>query len=254
MSLVAATLLGLAVTDLLRWTPEDASIPRTVWSMVGGAGAVIALAGLSGQAFACVATTCVVGITALVGWALIDRGQRTVSKPGIPLAWIIGVTVVALGLAGSFDPVDGPVGDWHRELPGGLGAGSADAFVLAVAGGLFLLATANRVVRLILQAAGTPASDGEVRLRGGRLLGPMERIIVAGLVVAAEPAGAALVIAAKGLLRFPEIRDSTEGPGERESRQGGRVGPADVTEYFLIGTFASLILAAAVGLLVVAAS
>jgi len=157
--------------------------------------------------------------------------------------------IAVLALVGSFDPIAGPLLDWHQDLPQGFSTGSADAFVMAVAGGLFLLASANRVVRLVLQAAGTPASSGEVKLRGGRLLGPMERVIV----VAGEPAGAALVIAAKGLLRFPEIRESSGGEGSVEGGDPADRGAADITEYFLIGTFSSLILAAGVGLLVLGA-
>jgi hypothetical protein len=33
----------------------------------------------------------------------------------------------------------------------------------------------------------------------------MERLIVAAAVVAGDPAGAGFVVAAKGLLRFPEV-------------------------------------------------
>lgn len=81
--------------------------------------------------------------------------------------------------------------------------------------------------------------DGEGTLHGGRLLGPMERLIVAGAVVSGSVAAAGFVIAAKGLLRFREI-------GEAETKVD------EITEYFLIGTFTSIGLAAAMAILVLA--
>ncbi len=58
------------------------------------------------------------------------------------------------------------------------GAGLADIgqFLLGCGAALFVLATSNRTVRLVLQAAGTPAPKGETTLSGGRILGPMERL------------------------------------------------------------------------------
>jgi hypothetical protein len=85
----------------------------------------------------------------------------------------------------------------------------------------------NRTVRLVLQAAGTPAPKGETALSGGRILGLMERLFIAEMVVSGNLTAAAALIAAKGFLRLPEIRSYTE----------RRRGASDqVTEYFLIGT------------------
>ncbi len=93
----------------------------------------------------------------------------------------------------------------------------------------------------MLEAAGTPTAVGERTLSGGRLLGPMERLFVGAMVLSGSLTGAAVIIAAKGLLRLPEIRSSADQLG----------GAADqVTEYFLIGTFCSLLLASALALLV----
>lgn len=84
--------------------------------------------------------------------------------------------------------------------------------------------------------------ESESSLRGGRVLGPMERLMVAAAVIAGGLAGAGFVVAAKGLLRFREIRgDDLRKPGIDE-----------VTEYFLIGTFTSILIAAVLGLLVLA--
>ncbi len=97
------------------------------------------------------------------------------------------------------------------------------------------LATANVVVRLVLDAVGVPATSNEKQLKGGRVLGPMERLFIVGLGAVGELTAAALVIAAKGLLRFPEL--------QRAQQQVPPAGPSDVTEYFLVGSFASWLVA-----------
>lgn len=108
---------------------------------------------------------------------------------------------------------------------------------------LVQLATANVAVRLLLDLVGVPAHDNEKQLRGGRILGPMERVLVVGLGAAGSLTGASLVIAAKALLRFPELR--APDPGRRPHG-----GPSDITEYFLVGSLASWMVAlAGVGLL-----
>jgi hypothetical protein len=76
-------------------------------------------------------------------------------------------------------------------------------------------------------------------LKGGRMLGPMERVLILALGLAGEVTAAAVVGGAKGLLRFPELH------------RGTKEGPSDLTEYFLIGTLASWLVAlAGVGLVV----
>ncbi|MFZ2427596.1 MAG: hypothetical protein WAW71_05580, partial [Propioniciclava sp.] len=68
----------------------------------------------------------------------------------------------------------------------------------------------------------------------GRLLGPMERLLVIGFGATGHVEAAAVVVAAKGLLRFPELQAA--------ARQEPRA-VDEVTEYFLVGTFSSLLLA-----------
>lgn len=106
-----------------------------------------------------------------------------------------------------------------------------------VASGVVLaqLATANVVVRLVLDAVGVPATSNEKQLKGGRVLGPMERLFIVGLGAVGELTAAAVVIAAKGLLRFPEL--------QRAQQPLPPAGPSDVTEYFLVGSFASWLVA-----------
>jgi hypothetical protein len=134
---------------------------------------------------------------------------------------------VALGVV--FDPR-------FSELPGGapgmLSGWPVDQVTLVAGVAAVQLATANVAVRLVLDAVGVPASTNEKKLKGGRLLGPMERLLIVGLGLAGEVTAASIVVAAKGLLRFPEL--------QRDSKLAG---PSDVTEYFLIGSFASWIAA-----------
>ncbi len=74
------------------------------------------------------------------------------------------------------------------------------------------------------------------RLKGGRLLGPMERLLILGLGLAGQLAAATAVVAAKSIIRFPEIN-------AQKARENGGIGIDEVTEYFLVGSFASWILA-----------
>jgi hypothetical protein len=67
-------------------------------------------------------------------------------------------------------------------------------------------------------------------LRGGTWIGILERIAVTGCVLAGDMTSVALVVAVKGLGRYPELR---ENPG--------------ASERFVIGTLTSMIWAALVG-------
>jgi hypothetical protein len=88
------------------------------------------------------------------------------------------------------------------------------------------------VTRTVNPARHGGAGDPETQLKGGRLLGPMERVVIVGLGVAGQLTAASIVIAAKGLLRFPELSSDRE--QERIHR---------LTEYFLVGSFVSWLLA-----------
>lgn len=98
---------------------------------------------------------------------------------------------------------------------------------------------ANPVIRLLLRSITPPASANdegvpllavERDLPGGRWIGILERIAVYACLVSSFPAGLAFVIAIKGLGRYPELRAQSD----------PRVG-----ELFIIGTFASMLWAAA---------
>lgn len=96
--------------------------------------------------------------------------------------------------------------------------------VLAI--GVVLVASANAVVRIVLEVVidGDPPTT---RIRGGRVIGPLERMLIVGFVIAGQPATAAIVVTAKSLLRYPELRSHDD------------VDIHAVTEYVLIGSLVS---------------
>ena len=114
---------------------------------------------------------------------------------------------------------------------------SPDRFLLLVGAFGLQLSTGNVVVRLVLKSTGTihPAADGSMprtALKGGRLLGPLERVFILALALGGQFTAASIVVAAKGLLRFPEL--SSRRDQERIHR---------LTEYFLLGSFVSWLVA-----------
>jgi hypothetical protein len=61
-------------------------------------------------------------------------------------------------------------------------------------------------------------------------------LMIVGLALAGQLAAATAVVAAKSIIRFPEIN-------AQKARENGGIGIDEVTEYFLVGSFASWILA-----------
>lgn len=115
---------------------------------------------------------------------------------------------------------------------------------LAVIGtGLLMGGPSNDAVAALLTlvregAAGAEGAGGAL-LRGGRWIGALERVLVLVLAFSDVPAAVGAVVAAKGVIRFPEIsRDAGEGTN------GGAK-----AEEFLIGSFSSWLLAAGAYLL-----
>ena len=129
---------------------------------------------------------------------------------------------------------------------------------LAVAGGVGVIAV-PAVLRLAQRRGGPQAMSAQAILRGGLIIGILERVATAGCVLLGQPEGIAIVVAVKGLGRYPELRDrasssqpgrqpSVTDPGEPASATPHAVGAA-VSERFIIGTLTSLIWAVAIGAL-----
>ena len=173
-----------------------------------------------------------------VGWVatfllwLVGSSASLAQGPGGSAApRVVAFAGLGGGLAFSLLAGGAPV---SASVPGPLDAVTFERLVLGVGVGLTQLATANVAVRLLLDAVGVPAATNEKQLKGGRVLGPMERLFIVGLGLAGQLTAASVVVAAKGLLRFPELQ-----------RGARAAGPSDVTEYFLVGSFASWLFALA---------
>ena len=92
------------------------------------------------------------------------------------------------------------------------------------------------VISGTLPVLGVQADEGTVTaLRGGRWIGPLERLLIIVLAGAGAEVAIAAVVAAKGVIRFPEISQDTTG---------------EKAEEFLIGSVSSWILAALVAMLI----
>ncbi|GGO92638.1 hypothetical protein GCM10011584_29500 [Nocardioides phosphati] len=234
MTWLALLLTGVAVTDLAHSVLQRHVVPQCV-----GALAAVALALLAGLTSTRDVVALVLVIVAVLAWGYsVSRGFAAGGRAWVPLT-VLAVTVtaaVATAPLAPSPPTDGLVERWLDAMPWPLldGVGPERALLL-VALMLVQLSTGNVVVRLVLAATGTvlPAQHGtsgdpEMRLKGGRLLGPMERLVIFGLGLVGELTAAGIVIAAKGLLRFPELQSK----GEQERIH-------QLTEYFLVGSFVS---------------
>ncbi|RJN31102.1 hypothetical protein [Nesterenkonia natronophila] len=227
MLLLATTLIIIGLGDILR-------------SLLRG-GAFLTLAGL-------------VGVSALV---ILGTGALT----GLPW-WAVGLSVLPALLwfwTVSVQP-DAPTRSVRETAPKVLGfvlisgvitvmgdteaiAGEAlrvptvgrfdtELAVLAAGLTLFHVVSANALVRLALSAEqhGRSAPESEMlvrkpQLKGGRWIGPLERITLTGLLVAGAYPVVAGLIAAKGIVRFPEMQE--------DRAEGNKA------EYFLVGSFVS---------------
>ncbi|MEO5665356.1 MAG: hypothetical protein ABIR39_18980 [Nocardioides sp.] len=236
MSWLAVLLIGLALADLTHSVRPVRILPECV----GAVGAVVVglCAGLtSGRDIVALLLIAVAvlawGQTVTSGFA----GRLPASVPRAVLAVSVGL---ALAFAGQAGATDGLLGDWLRSTPVPVLAGlDADRALLLAGAFAVQLSTGNVVVRLVLAATDTvnPARHGQVddpemQLKGGRLLGPMERVFILGLALAGQVTAASIVVAAKGLLRFPEL--SSKRDQERIHL---------LTEYFLVGSFVSWLVA-----------
>ena len=231
MSWIALLLLGVAVADLGHSIRPVPVVPECI-----GAGVAV-LVGLLCDLTAWRDVLALVVIAAVVvGWGLSVRQGFGRNRPSWPLA-VLGVAfVVSILVAPAASASGGLLDDWLARDPLPVVDGlTADRVLLVVALFLVQMSTGNVIVRLVLTATGTvnPAKvgsvdDPETQLKGGRLLGPMERLFILGLGLAGNLTAASIVIAAKGLLRFPELRSKPD--QDRIHR---------LTEYFLVGSFVS---------------
>ncbi|MGK2865875.1 MAG: hypothetical protein ACSLFA_04410 [Mycobacterium sp.] len=238
MSILAVFLIAVGIGDISRrlvgahWLPPVIGAAALVgWAMLAGLWhqSDLALLSLASIGAACWQVSC-------------ERAERTSSHQTVPLVVLGGTITVLILLSGWASEVDGPVRHWATWVDLNV-SGERVLMMLGVL--LVQVATANQVVRLVLGSVGSVKPVGQPQasdqLKGGRLLGPMERLLIVGLGVAGQLTLASAVVAAKSIIRFPEISAKRDRDGKPEDRIA--VGIDDVTEYFLVGSLASWILA-----------
>lgn len=234
MEPVGIWLLCIGLCDLIAgYSGQVATKARGWWAWGAGSAVALTLALLSGFGW--------VEALLLAAWSMITLGLWLWAR--VPKTWssarataiLAGVagatTVFTLSAAAWPDAEGGCIQRLLDDLPYPVLEGQGQGRVLTVVGALlFLQASSNALVRLLLAVVGT--HEATQSLRGGRFIGPMERTLIFGLGVAGYLTAAAVVATAKGLLRFPEI-----------SKEGANIHQA--TEYFLVGSLASWIIALA---------
>ncbi len=235
MSAVAVLLIAVGIADAWR------RLTRAVWlPLVTGPVAVVACAALCGLWRAGdIVLLALAAATAVVWEALCLRSERTGAHQSTPLAVMVAAVAVLTVLSACGSEVHGLVARWASWVALPLGDVAPTRLLMVVGVVLLQLATGNQLVRLVLGTVGVVRPAGEPqpsdRLKGGRLLGPMERLLILSLGVGGQVAAAGAVVAAKGIIRFPELN--------AQKGRNGEVGIDEVTEYFLVGSFASWLLA-----------
>lgn len=235
MSAVAVFLTALGVADLCRRAVRAAWPPLLIGPVV-----VLVCAALGALWHAGDIALLVFAAAAVVAWEwLCARSELSGRRQGAPLAVFAAALALLAVLSGWSSPAKGLVVRWSAWVHLPLSHVTPTRLLMLVGVVLVQFATANQLVRLVLGSVGAVRPAGEPqpsdRLKGGRLLGPMERLLILSLGVGGQVAAASAVVAAKGIIRFPELSAQTS--------RNGDVGIDEVTEYFLVGSFTSWLLA-----------
>lgn len=210
MGALAVWLGAIAVGDLIA---APGGRPESRARMVAGVLAACVVAGLlsAGVGFAApVVAVLVVTVAASSGLWMWARSPATwTARRGMTAALTAAAVFLGMVATAGVWPASpgGLVATWQEGLPfERMAALRTDRLLSAAAVALALTATGNALVRLGLTGLDPASMGGEQRIRGGRLIGPVERLFVFGFVVSGQATAAALVISAKTLLRFPQLR------------------------------------------------
>jgi hypothetical protein len=216
--LLAALLLAIGLADFARPQDRPADRPALVRASAVGAIVVVLAAWGTGIEWWWVP----VGIAVIIAWVASTPVDRAYPWPIVGL----GIAVAAI-LAGSahLSVTGGWLIDWYASLElQSLHNISFERFALTVGCLAFLVESANIVVRMVLAGTDAGVMASEQTLKGGRVLGPIERIFIFAMALSGQYAALTAVVAAKGILRFPEISRDVAG---RKA------------EYVLVGSFVS---------------
>lgn len=241
MSVLAVFLIAVGVADICRKLSD-----RRWPALLAGPLTVVVGAAAAGLWHLGDVVLLVVAAAVSVVWVIVgDAAEHTGTRQGRALTVFGGGAALLVVLGGWASPVAGPIGWWLPWI--GLAEVEPGRALMVVGVVLLQLVTANELVRLILGAVGAVRPAGvpqpSDRLKGGRLLGPMERLLIVGLALGGQFGAASAVIAAKGIIRFPELTAARKDSAEAADPKGP--GIDEVTEYFLVGSFASWLVALA---------
>jgi hypothetical protein len=266
--LAALTLFLIGAADLAR-SGRGRVVSSVATVVVWAAAIIVATTGLGIQLWCSAICLLLAGLWLATTTSVEHLRHRAGFVPAVGL----GVVVLAfLAFDRSALSLSGFLVDWHESAPlGAVRALPLATLLLGVSVALFLVASGNIVVRAALhprfapapsphpvetaaddtrsgrwkrakkdaRAAGRESAERDlttVDLRGGRLIGPVERLLIAALTLSGSFAIVAALVAAKGIVRFPEI--------SRDSAGGSRA------EYFLVGSLVSWAVAIALAGLV----
>lgn len=154
-----------------------------------------------------------------------DATTRTVdAAAAVLLVVLAAVTAAAAARAG--DPVRGPVAGLVlcATVAAAVGGGGFVVRAVLAAGGVN--GSGGVHAHPVDNEAGDPGADTQP-LRGGRVIGYLERTAVAVTLLIGWPEGLAVILAVKSLARYPELR------------------APHASEQFIMGTFASVLWASA---------
>ncbi len=209
MTALAVLLAAIGVADLVRR-----------WKALTGFVVLVAGLILLGGQWHTLWLSVVLGVVVMV-WVAAAAHE---SFAGIGLLAVSAVLLVLM--SGELRFGEAPLQGWYDDLAiPRLDGVPIDRAALGLGVVLFLWTAANVVVRRVLQATGPQVLAQGADLKGGRVLGPLERWFVLACALSGNLGAIAVVVAAKGILRFPEIsRDNTDGLR---------------AEYVLVGSFVS---------------
>ncbi|MFJ6654408.1 hypothetical protein ACIQLJ_16580 [Microbacterium sp. NPDC091313] len=218
MIVAGLVLLAVGGGDIVR-----RHVPRRQWLAYTVAGLVLVVAAAALDATA----AAILALLAAAGWLLTVRSDGA-ARAGLWAAALLAVLCAVAVILVPPRPLAG-------GAPGLLSGAPLDVVVTALGAAVFLTESGNVLVRSALRRehAVSPEASG---LKGGRLIGPLERLLVFALTLAGAYTLLAAVLAAKGIVRFPEI--------SRDGETGERA------EYFLIGSLVSWTAGLAAALLV----
>jgi len=233
MWMLSLLFMSIGLSDLARSRESEPRVASALIATTVGAAPVVALSVTGG-----LPTVWLLPLLAvLVVWQISTSGDLLTEKLALlPVLALAVVVVAALIFPSSTPPPPAWFTDWYRDLPYWFAVTvSPERAALLIGYSLFLVNSANQVVVAVLTTAGSSVRHSVRSIRGGRIIGPIERLFILWMAVAGQALAIAVIVAAKGIVRYPEISEG--------SRSGKRRDRGALAEYVLIGSLVSWSLA-----------